>query len=115
MCGEAMEALSWSYPVHILSCPPEPREQLNSVTAFIDASSVYGSTTEEEEELREAGGRGRVMVELVVVVGGGGSHWCGWGVGVDAVSGGGLVWRGCLRFLVTVFFCIIHLNKYQSC
>ena len=96
MCGEAMEALSWSYPVHILSCPPEPREQLNSVTAFIDASSVYGSTTEEEEELREAGGRGRVMVELVVVVGGGGQPLvrvgCGggsciwWRFGVEGVS-----------------------------
>ena len=81
MCGEAMEALSWSYPVHILSCPPEPREQLNSVTAFIDASSVYGSTTEEEEELREAGGRGRVMVELVVVVGGGAAIGAGGGWG----------------------------------
>ncbi|XP_076469761.1 chorion peroxidase-like [Babylonia areolata] len=39
----------------------EPREQVNSITAFIDASSVYGSSLEEEEELRESEGHGYLL------------------------------------------------------
>ncbi|KAL8592239.1 hypothetical protein ACOMHN_030914 [Nucella lapillus] len=39
----------------------EPREQVNSITAFIDASSVYGSSLEEEEELRQSDGHGYLL------------------------------------------------------
>ena len=39
----------------------EPIEQQNSITAFIDASSVYGSSVEEEEELRENEGKGYLL------------------------------------------------------
>ena len=82
MCG-GDGGVVLSYTVDILHCPPEPREQLNSITAFIDASSVYGSSTEEEEELREAGGKGRAkqMVVVVVVVGEGGQPLVRWGGG----------------------------------
>ena len=42
----------------VLNFITDKREQINSITAFIDASSVYGSSLEEEEELRESDGHG---------------------------------------------------------
>ena len=42
-------------------CKLIPREQSNSITAFLDASTVYGSSGEEEKSLRAPGGLMRVM------------------------------------------------------
>ncbi|XP_078665668.1 myeloperoxidase-like [Branchiostoma floridae x Branchiostoma belcheri] len=49
------------------SCPNEGchmgrRQQLNQLTAFVDASNVYGSSDEEIEELREHAGSGSKQV-----------------------------------------------------
>lgn len=50
--------------------PAGPREQVNQVTAYLDGSTVYGSTEEELERLREGrGGRIMVVSEMVVVSG----------------------------------------------
>ena len=32
---------------------PAPREQINQVTSWLDASQVYGSSTEEAERIRD--------------------------------------------------------------
>jgi len=40
--------------------PAHPREQVNEITAFIDASMVYGSDPERAEFLRDAGGKLKV-------------------------------------------------------
>ena len=42
-------------------CELSSREHTNTITAYIDASSVYGSSEEEEENLRAPGGLLRVM------------------------------------------------------
>ncbi|PFX20658.1 peroxidase mlt-7-like [Stylophora pistillata] len=42
-------------------CSPGPREHTNIITAFIDASNVYGSNEEEAEELRAPDGTMRIM------------------------------------------------------
>ena len=42
-------------------CKLIPREHSNSITAYVDASNVYGSSEEEEEDLRAPGGLMRVM------------------------------------------------------
>ena len=36
-----------------LSCVTGPRQQLNQITSYLDASNVYGSTREEADELRD--------------------------------------------------------------
>ncbi|XP_022798435.1 peroxidasin homolog [Stylophora pistillata] len=45
----------------IAECSPGPREHTNTITAFIDASNVYGSSEEEAEHLRTPDGRMRIM------------------------------------------------------
>lgn len=45
-------------------CSPGPREHTNTITAFIDASNVYGSDDEEAEHLRAPDGRMRIMKPL---------------------------------------------------
>ncbi|XP_072164424.1 salivary peroxidase/catechol oxidase-like [Diadema setosum] len=53
--------LSRSKTVPRLSCSTnDPREQVNQLTSFIDASLLYGSSTEDEQELR--GERGLLRV-----------------------------------------------------
>lgn len=42
--------------------PTNPREQLNSITALIDASNVYGSDTERASALRTNDGTGRLRI-----------------------------------------------------
>ena len=44
-----------------LECSPGPREHTNTITAFIDASNVYGSDEEEAEHLRAPDGTMRIM------------------------------------------------------
>ncbi|KAF2367819.1 hypothetical protein FHG87_001411 [Trinorchestia longiramus] len=45
-----------SMPAMRRGCTFGPREQMNQITSFIDASNVYGSTTEEMRNLREFNG-----------------------------------------------------------
>lgn len=44
-----------------LECSPGPREHINTITAFLDASNVYGSDEEEAEHLRAPDGTMRIM------------------------------------------------------
>ncbi|XP_045114200.1 chorion peroxidase-like [Portunus trituberculatus] len=44
-------------------CLIGPREQVNQITSFLDASNVYGSTDEDSENLREGEG-GRLLVQV---------------------------------------------------
>ncbi|KAJ8297432.1 hypothetical protein KUTeg_023963 [Tegillarca granosa] len=50
-----------SVPVVDNSCPCEPRQQMNEITSYIDASNVYGSTKEEVNKLRSFK-HGRLLV-----------------------------------------------------
>ena len=44
-----------------IECSPGPREHTNNITAFIDASNVYGSDEKEAEHLRAPDGTMRIM------------------------------------------------------
>ena len=41
-----------SSPAPRRDCTLGPRDQINQITSFIDASNIYGSTAEEQGELR---------------------------------------------------------------
>jgi hypothetical protein len=41
-----------SSPTSRVGCSLGPRDQINQVTSFIDASAVYGSSEKEEDDLR---------------------------------------------------------------
>ena len=40
--------------------PDNPRQQLNEITAWVDASNVYGSDSERADALRSLDGSGRL-------------------------------------------------------
>ena len=44
------------------AAPPEPRQQINEITSFIDASNVYGSDLERAIALRTLDGTGRLRI-----------------------------------------------------
>ncbi|KAJ8313649.1 hypothetical protein KUTeg_008210 [Tegillarca granosa] len=54
---------SASGPLLGTSCTPEPRQQINQITSFIDASNVYGSSEEEVETLRDESQREFLKIE----------------------------------------------------
>ena len=62
--AEKLNSSSWfeMFPLKVKEeCSPGPREHTNSITAFIDASNVYGSDEEEAEHLRAPDGTMRIM------------------------------------------------------